>query len=135
MSSRYNWICISHNPAIEIDNPEYQDFNQITGAVKNEDRPTGHKQCDLIVGRWSGGLVELMCPGCKYRKYHGSSCQKWIDKDWLVLLLRAWEFNKPKPGGSNSNYAGIAIPSHLMQCWHPDRLNKIAVFIEPDWSF
>ena len=122
MSSRYNWVCLTHDPAIEIERPEYQKFDEITGAILNRNKPEDHTKCDLIVGRWSGGMVEAVCPECQY---HSTRYQKWVGLDWLRLLYRVWSFNTPTLGGHVHPQLGISIPNSLTQCWHFDRLDKL----------
>jgi hypothetical protein len=114
MSSVYRYICLSHDPSIIIENIEYSDFDTTTGAILNKTKIHNHATCDLIVGRWSGGLVELVCPSCNY---HGSSYQKWVSKDWVLLLKRSIDKQ-------------VEVPRGLYRCWTAERVERMATLLE-----
>ena len=93
MSSMYRALCLSHDPALVLDD-EWQSWDD--GRIEmadlldhREEFPLeGHKTCDLLGGEWSGGLVEVYCPaGCRW---HGSG--EWVRVEWL-RLARAGHFS------------------------------------------
>lgn len=60
MSSTYDVLCLSHDPATTA-------AEDVPGVEKASDMAAlgfdNHPGCDLLVARFSGGLVELGCPG------------------------------------------------------------------------
>lgn len=115
MSSRYSAICLSHDPGLTI-GPDltYQQAQQLNGR----DRLGDHQACDIVIGRWSGGLIEVACPGLELpgptacaRRHSGI---EWIDADWLRLLHAA----RPVVDGD-------LLGRHTFRCWTPDRLNRL----------
>ena len=96
MSSTYYVLCLSHDPAITVNDPGYNRPEDAEEAIR--DRPTGHEHCDLMIGRYSYPLVELGCPpsrdqptqlGCT----HGGTT--WTDAKWLRLLAAAYQTADP----------------------------------------
>src|SRR5574342_432280 len=61
-------------------------------AIRDRSGPAAlHKDCDLLVGRYSSPLVEVCCPGYETSgRRHGHpgshSDHRWIGADWLRLL-------------------------------------------------
>lgn len=92
MSSVYRLLCLNHDPAIMLDR-DYQSGPDAMDAAANPDRIEGHETCDLLVGRWSGGLAEIGCPPSpRERQRHAQCCHRgpqWTDVDWLRLLVAA----------------------------------------------
>ncbi|MFH8619180.1 hypothetical protein ACH4E8_29520 [Streptomyces sp. NPDC017979] len=88
MSSAYRILCLSHDPAIATSS-SYHYPEGAEDAIR--DQIQGHAHCDLVIGRYSGGLVEIGCPStpdpATGRCVHGSTV--WIDSDWLRLLAAA----------------------------------------------
>jgi hypothetical protein len=117
VSSVYRFLCLSHDPAIVID----QDLTlgDIASAKRSHPALEDHQDCDIIAGRFSYPLVEAGCfggmqmegaTGCK-------GCHSgiiWTDADWLRLLDAAAA-------------AGIGddVLSPLTRCWPLDRLRKL----------
>lgn len=94
MSSTYYLLCLSHDPAITI--TDYQRPEQAEAAIR--DRPSGHEQCDLMIGRYSYPLVALGCPASRDQAVklgctHGSTM--WTDSKWLSLLAAAYQSSDP----------------------------------------
>jgi hypothetical protein len=91
MSSDYHLLCLSHDPALVIE-PELP-RHQAEEITRDSATLAHHRHCDVVIGRYSCPLVEVAClgitlpgpTGCK--GYH--SVVKWIDRDWLKLLLAA----------------------------------------------
>ncbi|MFD9903908.1 hypothetical protein [Streptomyces sp. NPDC059063] len=95
MSSTYYILCLSHDPAITVDD-DYNGPEEAEAAVR--DRPNGHESCDLMIGRYSYPLVELGCPASRDQPARRSCCHartKWTDKDWLLLLAAAYQSDDP----------------------------------------
>jgi len=104
MSSEYTIICVSHDPAINI--VDWDVFRSPEDALAvAHDRPdthhfmSQHKNCDLLVGRESGALVEVACPGsigralppgAGCRGYHMHTFATWTGVGWLRLLAMAF---------------------------------------------
>jgi hypothetical protein len=99
VSSNYQLICVSHDPAI-VFGPEYGSRGQWSDpvpalAAEAERNDTAHAGCDLLVGRFSYPLIEVCCPRTRPRTrqstglhgpiYHPNT-DEWIDADWLRLL-------------------------------------------------
>lgn len=114
MSSSYVIICASHDPAIEI--TEHVHVSSEVFVVRAyERRVPGHERCDLLVGRYSGGLVEIACPGGKpcVRGYHNWTADTWTDVGWLRLLWAAHE--------RGDDVDGYRIP----HCWTQQRVMRL----------
>lgn len=91
MSSRYQILCISHDPALRIgENIHWNDPAPAIAAIADRSGPAAeHPNCDLIVGRYSYPLIEVCCPASRSNGiYHGSShrTDEWISVGWLRLL-------------------------------------------------
>ena len=90
MSSTFGLICLAHQPAILLEG-EYSNARGILDALAAGEPATHHPHCDLIAGRWSGGLIELAClPSDNHpRRIHAGSHRdlEWVDASWLRLLL------------------------------------------------
>lgn len=89
MSSDFHLICASHNPAIVLD--EYASLGAFTEDLAAASR--NHPHCDLLVGRWSGALIEIGClPSSAGPAPRTSHCNwhrdvHWIAACWLRLML------------------------------------------------
>jgi hypothetical protein len=59
VSSTYRVLCLSHDPAVEAAEPDGLSRASDMAATGFDDHP----QCDLLVARYSGGLIELGCVG------------------------------------------------------------------------
>jgi hypothetical protein len=101
VSSTYRILCLSHDPAITVNDPGYNRAEDAERAIR--ERPTDHEHCDLVIGRYSAAFVELGCPTSRgqpehlrpslLRCYHGGT--KWTDMDWLLLLAAAYQSTDP----------------------------------------
>lgn len=94
MSSNYYLLCMNHNPALVID-VDSQSIDITSGLVESMrqgallpgnsyDHLLVHKECHLMIGRYSYPLIEL---GCLEGMAHGHSGIKWIDRDVLRVML------------------------------------------------
>ncbi|NUS26083.1 MAG: hypothetical protein HOV92_17925 [Streptomyces sp.] len=124
MSSTYYILCLSHDPAITVNDPGYNRPEEAEEAIR--DRPSGHEHCDLMIGRYSYPLVELGCPASRdqprhlHPGVHGST--KWVDKDWLLLLAAAYQSTDPT--------MREAIKAGHHHCLPWDRLRRLRVELD-----
>ena len=114
MSSNYTIFCLGHDPAIEImgDISSPNDA-LVMAAERRHERLNEHSGCDLLVGRYSGGLVEIGCPGDPYCHYHGPNADTWTEAGWLRLLYIAH--------AHDIGVGELRIPS----CWTRERVLKL----------
>jgi hypothetical protein len=123
MSSTYRILCLSHDPALVIETPDWNRPTPAEEAIRNG--VDGHEQCDLMIGRYSYPLVELGCPRSADRPdslrpdvlrcCHGSTT--WTTKEWLLLLTAAHQ--SPDPAIREAIKAG----SHHCLPW--ERLRRL----------
>lgn len=117
MSSDYNALCLSHDPAIVMGTDER------TWDAALERGRLDHPRCDLLVGRWSGGLVELCCPGMPVEQDHKPHSgwhrdPVWTDAGLLRIVALAW---------SHAALDGVlrAALARTPMCWTKDRLMRL----------
>jgi len=115
VSSHYVLFCVSHDPAIVFggvsDHRDWSSPDLALAAIA--DRTTGpareHPHCDLLIGRYSGGLIEVCCSASRSNgPHHGSSHREdiWIDPAWLRLLALS--------------HPGHEEVAELRSCWSRD---------------
>lgn len=116
MSSMWRVLCLSHDPAIEA-----TEFHSMAEAIQAAGEPAGyvvdHQGCDLMVGRYSYPLMELICVGggrCSHRDV------RRVDADWLRLLAVAHPIEDPK-------LRAAVEPLSRRNCWHRERLERLRV--------
>ena len=118
MSSTYRTICVSHTPAL-VSDVELDGELGRRGIAERE----GHPDCDLVIGRWSGALIEVGCPGDMPTCHHAPG--QWVDDAWLRVAAEA------------AGLRDAAGPTHvrltralgtLPVCWHP-RLAPLRAFL------
>ena len=120
MSSIYDLLCISHDPAVRlnIDLPSGDDgrvrVEAILAAHTAGTRPVeGHPRCDLVAGRYSYPLVEVYCPppglGRTHVHHRGGG---WF----TVEALRVLQAARDLPGAPLARYT--EVPG----CWSVLRL-------------
>lgn len=112
MSSTYRLLCLSHDPAI-CAGPEF-------GSNSAEDElnraaETPHADCDLLIGRWSGALVEIGCPPRHASTMHNRI--EWVDVRWLRLLTGAIH-------SADTRLLALAEPC-MRTCWTTQRLHRL----------
>jgi hypothetical protein len=130
MSSNYSILCVSHDPAIDIYG---DDSSQLTGpldamsAAANPSETAGlesHVDCDLLVARYSGCLIELACPGGENCKpgYHGPDHDSWTPVGWLRLLHATF-----------SVFDDALLKSlNLPRCWTYQRVRRLGPLLLVD---
>lgn len=90
MSSVYRVLCLSHDPAIAITEVEYS--RPESAAADIASGIDGHRDCDLLIGRYSYPLVEVGCPPiigperAGRRRCSAHSNTQWVDVAWLRIL-------------------------------------------------
>lgn len=117
MSSTYYLLCMSHNPATtitELGDPE--------SIWRPDDLDKQHPNCDFVITRLSGGLVEVGCPGVKCPTGGHNSIQ-WAQADWL-RILSYFEPDDPRPDLQK------LFKRNTLQCWSYDRLYRLRYELE-----
>jgi hypothetical protein len=118
VSSSYSALCLAHNPALYI-GPDLtcDEADHLTSRERLGD----HQQCDIIIGRCSGALIELGCPGVQLpgpsacRVHHRGV--EWTRVEWLRLLA----------------VAAPLVPASVHEritargCWPLDRLARLSL--------
>lgn len=93
MSSTYRVLCLSHQPALCLDEPTYSRPEAAETALRNGIE--GHAHCDLVIGRYSAALVEIGCPSSRDQGIRQTGCRhsstEWTDWEWLWLLAAAYQ--------------------------------------------
>ncbi|MFD5245033.1 hypothetical protein ACFWIW_10840 [Amycolatopsis sp. NPDC058340] len=121
MSSMYRILCLSHDPAIVIEHPEFHSGSngrELAEAVVLRGIE-GHKGCDLLIGRYSYPLIEVGCPD-RTREHVGGYHPHhtvWVDAIWLKLLYLAQRAPKDSPERQ------LAERAPMPGCWTPERLH------------
>lgn len=118
MSSTYHLMCLSHEPALVIDNVSWscRGPDEFAGAITPE-----HSKCDLLIGRWSGGLAEIGCPPSSYHP----NVIIWADARWLRLLAAAYKQPVRKRDPALS-----AAMVRVSTCWNPRRMERLRAELE-----
>jgi hypothetical protein len=121
MSSIYRLLCLSHDPAIEIDTEhEWHSGNEGRKRVEEAaiEGNEWHPNCDLLIGRYSYPLVEIGCPSSSHSTPFQHNGTKWIDATWAALVIIASESN-------------LILPHTIVNsCWKPDRVKKLKIHLE-----
>lgn len=125
MSSTYRVLCLNHDPAIRID-CDWSNGPEAVDAASNPDRHEAledHVGCDLLVGRWSGGLCEVGCPP-QHNPLGSGSCShagpNWVSVDWLRLFAAALSA-LPNPELEKA----LAVFRRPYRCWAPSRVERL----------
>jgi len=127
MSSTYHVLCLSHDPAIILE-PEFS-LERALAAAANPAGYIGiahHADCDLLVGRWSGGLMAIACPIRPHpgEETGGHSTPQSVEVAWLRLLSAAHRMELPDADLS------VAM-QRLPGCWSPTRIYRLRELLEP----
>jgi len=98
VSSTFHIACLSHDPACQVTDLGYDSSGEAEARIRSGIE--GHPNCDLLIIRWSGGPVEIGCPGherrattrppanwCWCRIPHSHT--KWASTTWLRVLAHA----------------------------------------------
>lgn len=130
MSSRYAIYCLSHDPAVEAveEAPSLKEAETWAAAGFGH-----HPACDLLVARYSGGLVEIGCPPANEppggRAPHRGHSGWHRDTVWAdAKLLRVAAASVAVPGQA------VALSSALQRlgagCWKTERLHRLRYVLE-----
>lgn len=119
MSSTFELLCASHTPALELDDDTTLDvvIGRLAAGLPE------HPHCDLLIGRRSGGLVEVGCPPSAGKGRSGRCCHsgiEWADASWLLLLAAV------TGEGSEQPPAVAAAVARVPRCWTPARVANLA---------
>lgn len=126
MSRSYSILCLSHDPAFELDRGVWNRREEVEQAVAeraDDANMAPHLRCDLMMAEYSGGLISLGCParttsGLRHVPFH--SVAKWEDVVWLRLVLAARGAVKE----FGPDYLNRAV-GKLPDCWSERRLNRL----------
>ncbi|MFB4280820.1 hypothetical protein ACBJ59_36410 [Nonomuraea sp. MTCD27] len=119
MSSIYRILCVSHDPA--LDYGEYNTPEEAETAIREGD--SSHRQCDLLIGRYSYPLIEVGCPPNTGPQRSGRhrcfthSLTEWVDVVWLRLLAAAHQ-------ADTEQMRALAGERRLAH-WSPERLRRL----------
>lgn len=119
MSSSFNVLCMSHDPASTV-----QGFNtpeEAYEAIRN--RFQDHPNCDFLISRRAGGAIEIGCPGyittgSGLYKCLGHPELVWVAVEWLRILACVQD------AGDDPQLLKV-MRSPVMRCWTPIRLNRL----------
>lgn len=126
MSSEYDVLCVSHAPAILIETGEGQPAPAIERVQRGIDE---HPACDLLVGRWSGALVEICCVGGETAKPHHPGWHRdptWVDVGLVRIAALSLKYADVDP-------AMMDALRRLPICWSHDRLRSLSKRLEAGW--
>lgn len=115
MSSEYRPICVSHQPCIVTgDDSTYAEAPVLELIRTQAGRHTlGHPNCRLVVGRWSGSLVEVTCPGGPDSHAPGFITHRdpvTVEAAWLRLAAMAPD---------------LAASARLPSCWSAELIEAL----------
>jgi len=126
VSSTYRIFCLSHDPAVEAV-PLSDGWNSSAAAEQAAiNGVPGHEECDVLILRYSGALVEIGCPNRRqdpHGRRHPHATQ-WVDAIWLKLLSLA----QRAPEGSPQRVLAERAP--MPGCWWPERLRRLRVELD-----
>jgi hypothetical protein len=120
MSSTFHVLCLSHDPALAITRTGYNQAAEAEAAIR--DNGIEHPDCDLLIARFSGGLVQLGCPPTGSQpRVHQHWCRlhrttEWVDVAWLRVLAAA---------RTAQVLPDEITKSHHFSCWPEVRLWRL----------
>ena len=126
MSSDYEGICLDHDPPIVT----WGDYRTAEQAITEARRPGSHPHCDLLVGRWSGALIEIGCPGQTWQDkrphpgWHRDT--KWVDVQWLRLTIAALDLPDAVRAGHRIS---DALTEAMRHCWQEHRVRRLRTVV------
>lgn len=114
MSSTYRFLCLAHDPVIEVGGrAETQSLNEAVGLA--ERRATApelveHRGCRLLVGRFSAALVEVYDPKTRH----------WLDIDTFHLLV----------AGRAAGVTEAILEPFTRRGWDADTITRLRPYLE-----
>lgn len=123
MSSTYRVLCLSHDPALVVDDMGVGFSRPEAAEEAIRDGIDGHADCDLLIGRYSYPLIEVGCPptngserpGRHRCTIHGIT--EWVDVAWLRLAAAVYQ-------SGNEQMRALADDRSLC-CWSWERLRRL----------
>lgn len=120
MSSQYKIWCLSHNPAVIAWGDDCSDravvIDKAAALTNGTEESQQHKGCDLVVGRYSYPLIEVICLGCRTAGYHVQPIEWQADTLRLILI------------GMRAEVSTVTYPIATEAgriCWNFERLNRL----------
>lgn len=116
MSSAYRFLCLAHDPAIEIERLETQSRDEAVGLAErlrggdDSGELSEHRGCRLLVGRFSYPLVEIY----DLRSRH------WIDVETVRLVI----------AGRAAGVAEAILEPFTRRGWDADTLHRLRHYLE-----
>lgn len=128
MSSTFSFLCLGHDPAIETDRLTHgsRDVRDLDTALSLlPAQRAEHPHCDLLIARYSGGLVEVICPPSEIGETrHGGTWHphgpKQVEVRWLRLLWAACSYPTPREPQLQQAVDGFAHG-----CWNWGRIARL----------
>lgn len=118
MSSTYRLLCLSHDPALVIAEPE---LGLWTDGEPQLTRPDAHPDCDLMVGRFSYPLIAVGCVHELAKLLDGETGHelphplhrevRWLGSEWALVGAAAQR---------------TSLAATIDRCWTPTRLRRLA---------
>lgn len=133
MSSVYQVLCLTHDPAI-LTEARWEGGTGGEAMVlalhaasnpETSEALAAHIGCDLVVGRYSYPLVEVLCPPCRRGEsgtwdgcvgYHPNGPHR-VDAPWLRIMLLHWQAHPE---------ADLRTPG----CWGPERVKRLRLELD-----
>jgi hypothetical protein len=125
VSSDYRLLCLTHDPALEIGDDRWPHLDQALAAVADpaaDPLLVTHPGCDLLIGRYSYPLVEVICPpktSPSRQRGHLHRDPHRIDAAWLRLLWHA----TASTGDGESEWEKAA--RNVPDCWRWERVHRL----------
>jgi hypothetical protein len=127
VSSTYSILCLSHDPAVEAAESQGVDQASDMAAVGFD----GHPGCDLLIARYSGGLVELGCPGMPNppggRRMHPGWHRDVVWAEVGLLRVAAAVIETEADGHAEVLTRTI---KRMPTCWTVERLHRLRDVLE-----
>jgi hypothetical protein len=117
MSSTYRLICMAHDPAIVIDR-DHPTLTDALAALLSDEITEAHPHCLLLIGRWSGGLIEVTCADLRHADHRG---HRTVDAAFLRVVLAAYQAveSVADPDGL------LGALNRLPTCWGAERIRPL----------
>lgn len=128
MSSTYDVLCLSHDPATRATEDAPSAEEALSWAAHGF---AEHPTCDLLVARYSGGLIELGCPGMGAELRRGGHPSGWHrDAIWAEAgLLRVAAAVIETEADGHADVIGQAL-KRMPMCWTVQRLHRLRHVLE-----
>jgi hypothetical protein len=124
MSSVYRIFCLSHDPAIVLEEEFRSDTDAEAAITVGLD---SHPDCDFLIGRFSYPLIEVGCPN-RTRNHAGGVFHPrktmWVDAIWLKLLYLAQNADEDRIERK------LVEEAPILSCWGPERLRRLRHVLE-----